>query len=102
MFENYEMEPRGKTMVLENTEKRKELNTTKVMDNGISQNLYWLWKKKKMKPISKICPFTAGRVIRSVEPNVILTCFPSQGIEIEAIFKVHNGYFIVFLCTFIQ
>lgn len=49
-----------------------------------------------MKPISKIRTFTASRVIRSVEPNVILTCFPSQGIEIEAIFKVHNGYFICF------
>lgn len=31
MFENYGMESRGKTVVLENTEKRKELKTTKEM-----------------------------------------------------------------------
>ena len=31
MFENYGMESRGKTMVLENTENRKEIMTTKEM-----------------------------------------------------------------------
>lgn len=79
MFENYEMESRGKTMVLANTENERAEDYKSDVDSGISQNLHWLWKRKKMKPISKIRTLTASRVIRSVELNVILTCFHFSG-----------------------
>lgn len=47
MFENYEMESRGKTMVLVNTENERAEDYKSDVDNGISQNLHWLWKRKK-------------------------------------------------------
>lgn len=80
MFENYEMESRGKTMVLENTEKCKQPKTTKALWTMAYRRICnGYGREKKMKPISKIDTFPASGVISSVELNDTLTCFPFSG-----------------------